>query len=80
MICFVICTGYRIGVREYDESPGAGIHKSRTCSGALLPPSPPAEKATARQDQAVKALAECPLQRKGLFVPSLKRDIVPSFA
>jgi len=25
------------------------------CSGAVLPPSPPAEKATARQDQAGKA-------------------------
>jgi hypothetical protein len=36
----------------------------------VLPPSPPAEKATARQDQAVnqqRALAECPLQRKRII-------------
>jgi len=40
------------------------------CSGDLPPPSPPAEKATARQDQAVnkkRALAECPLQRKRII-------------
>jgi hypothetical protein len=33
-------------------------------SGALLPPSPPAENSSARQDQAVnqqRALGECPL-------------------
>jgi hypothetical protein len=37
--------------------------------GSLLP-SPPAEKGTARQDQAVnqqRALAECPLQRKRII-------------
>ena len=42
-----------------------------------------AEKTTASQGQAVnqqRALAECPLSAKGLFVPSLKRDIVLSIA
>jgi len=41
--------------------PIAGCHK-RLCaagsSGALLPPSPPAEKGAARQDQAGKASAQ----------------------
>jgi hypothetical protein len=33
----------------------ASVRIARECSGDLLPPSPPAEKATARHDQAGQA-------------------------
>jgi ATP dependent DNA ligase domain len=41
--------------REAEEDWGRGLLSAPRCSGALLPPSPPAEQATARQDQAGKA-------------------------
>jgi hypothetical protein len=49
------------GPQKMDEhnpqKPGENVTRSVKSSNARLPPSPPAEKATARQDQARKASA-----------------------
>ena len=39
-----------VGDEGFDPSLGAGRANSSESSGGLLPPSPPAEKTTARQD------------------------------
>jgi hypothetical protein len=67
--------GITFGVAE--DCRKRRVSAARECSGRLLPPPPPAEKATARQDQAGKASTGDGAGNGGTSIKLRNNDVPP---